>query len=250
MVYHMAEQISMIKDMAEIGFIVICAGLVLIFYYQMNKRQQKYIDEDRKNTQNLLNEILTKVISSPYSANLDKTSEYISSRVYDLIVKLRKSTECGRAYYMAYHNGTRDLAGSHFDQMSCRVESVVEGVSSVQLNLQHIPRSFLITWCNNIRNHKNEVVAIPDVEVYRSEDYSFYDFLKSRDVATVLGKAVLDSEGNVRGFLIIEYLNQPDEDLLTKAKSCLLDKAIKIGEQLIILDKEQANPDHKVNLLD
>lgn len=250
MVLVMANQLAVIKDMAEIGFIVICAGLVILFYYQMTKRQQRYIDEDRKSNQKLLEETLSKLIGSNYSARIDKTSENISARVHDIIVMLRKSTECSRAYYVAYHDGTRDIAGSHFDQMSCRVESVLEGIKPIQLDFQRIPRSFMITWCNDIRDNKNEVILIDDIESIRSSDYSFYDFLKNRNTQTILGKAVLDSENNVRGFLAIEYINNPGEDLVTKAKSCLIDKSIKVGEQLIILDQEQSQfDDKKIDLL-
>lgn len=220
--------IELIKAMAEVGFLVVCAGLVILFGVSMYKRQQKF--------EALL---IDKITETKYSPEMDKTCEHVTNRIYEILTNLRKSTNGSRASYIAYHNGTRDLAGSHFDQMTCRVESFVDGVSPMQLNFQRIPRSFLIYWCNKIREHKKEVIFYRTIEETREVDNSFYEFLKSRNSEAVLGKALLDSEGHVRGFIVLEYNYKPDDADFEKAKSCMRDKAVKIGEELIILDREE-----------
>lgn len=229
--------IEMIKAMSEVGFLVICAGLFVIYGVTMNKRQQKF--EDR---------LIDKVLGSRYSPEMDKTSENITNRIFDILTKLRKSVNGSRASYIAYHDGTRDLAGCHFDQMSCRVESVLDGITPLQLNFQHIPRSFLINWCNMVREQKGVVVGWRDIEELKQSDYALYDFLKNRGTVSVLGKALLDSEDNVRGFLMLEYSYNPSDEDYKKAHECMVDKAIKVGEQLIILDKEQKETEYKSNL--
>lgn len=229
------ETINLIKLMGEVGFLVICAGLVIFFTVSMYKRQQSFEEF-----------LIKKFSESKYSPEMDRTCEHITNRIFEVLTNLRKTTDGSRASYIAYHNGTRDLAGSHFDQMSCRVESVLDGVPSLQLNFQRIPRSFLITWCNKIREKKDEVIAYKSVEDIKSEDYTFYDFLKSRGTKAVLGKALLDSEGHVRGFIVLEYNYEPDVSSFNRARNCMRDKAVKVGEELIILDREEKTNKEKI----
>lgn len=236
--------LDIISKIAELGFLAVCGGVMILLFWAMTKKQQKYIDEDRKNNQKMMQD-LVRAISRPYTAEMDKTCEYISSRIYELVDKLRKETSASRAMYVAYHNGTRDLDGAHFDQMSCRVESVTEGVKSTQLAFQRIPRGFLLNWCNKIRENKNQVISIPDIEGIRSDDYSFYEFLHDKDVKAVYGKAILDAEDHVRGFLEIEYTYNPEKVDFDEVNGILITKATKIAEQLLILDKEQKDAQHK-----
>lgn len=236
--------LEMISKMAELGFLAVCGGVLILLFYSMNKKQQRYLDEDRKNNQKMMQDLIN-AISRPYTAEIDKTCEYISSRIYELVDSLRKETQASRAMYVAYHNGTRDLDGAHFDQMSCRVESVTEGVKSTQLAFQRIPRGFLLNWCNKIREDKNQVISIPDIREIRSDDYSFYEFLNDKDVRAIYGKAILDNENHVRGFLEIEYTYDPDKINFDEVTEILIIKATKISEQLLILDKEQKTAENR-----
>lgn len=231
------EMIELIKAMSEVGFLAVCGGLIVLYFIVMNKRQQKF--EDR---------LVESVLGTRYSPEMDKTGENITNRIYDILTRLRKGVSGSRASYIAYHDGTRDLVGSHFDQMSCRVESVLEGISPMQLNFQHIPRSFLIAWCNMVRENKNTVVGWRNIEEVEANDYALFDFLKTRGTVAVLGKAILDSEDNVRGFLLLEYTYTPRKEDWEKAETCLMDKSIKVGEQLIILDEEQRDVENRKEL--
>lgn len=243
--------ISTIQAMAEVGFTVICAGLVIFYVVIANKRQNKREEERDKMLTSVVQSVLNQAIhKNEYNQEVDKTAENISNRVYEVIQNLREKSEGSRVSYIAYHNGTRDLVGSHFSQMSCRVESVVSGVPPLQLMMQHIPRAFLLNWCTMIRENKYKAIGWRDVNEIQKEFYQLYEFLKQRDTVAVLGKALLDAEDHVRGFILLEYTYQPNEADFEFAKTIIVEKAIKVAEQLLILDKEQEKCHNYINLIE
>lgn len=243
--------LELIKQMSEVGFTLVCAGLVIIYVVWNTKKQEK---RDKARDDMLTGLIDTLVNErkkeNDYNPSVDRTSEHISNRVYEIIVKLREMTEASRASFISYHNGTRDLLGSHFTQMSCRVESVVNGISPLQLTMQSIPRSFLLNWCSLIRERKEEAIGWLDIEEIRETEFQLYDFFTSRGTKGVLGKAVLDENSHVRGFILLEFTYKPSGEVFEKSKELMHDKSIKVSEQLILLDKEQEKCSGYINLIE
>ena len=72
-------------------------------------------------------------------------------------------------------------------------------------------RSLLAYWCHEIET--KECCIISDVEDLKDIDITMYQYLTVRNIEAKYGIGLKDNDGNIIGFICIEYLNKSDFDL-------------------------------------
>ena len=208
-------EFEIIKAIADFGFMVVASGVMIIIFLILWRRREKEYSKQEETINKILEKFTDKQpnILTPETDSLSElTTEKISNHLCDLVSNIGAI----RAMTVMYHNGMRDITGNHFLNMSCRNEATSYGVQKFQLNFQNIPRSFLIYWCKEIR--ENKYCFVHNVDELKEQDYSMHDFLKKRGIEAAFGRALNDSQGNLIGFLVVEYVhdNYPEDEVLHK----------------------------------
>lgn len=199
------------------------AILVIFFLYikDRNKRQKEY-DEDRKNERernnelsknynSMIQDIIQGLSKKHLTPSESKNIAQIEKKITDIINIILKETNASRVCIVKYHNGNKDMTGRSFLKMSMTNEVVNMGVASMMSEFKDMFRSLLAYWCHEIETKK--YCVIKDTENLRNVDMTMYQYLSSRNIEAKYGIGLKDTDGNVIGFICVEYLNKNDLDL-------------------------------------
>lgn len=247
------EILEMLRMIYDSGVTLVITAIFLTIYLKNEKARSKRAEEaeDRRITQELnrekmliellfnQDEKLSTVIHNTrktHTPEEDELLEKINYCINEVLTKLRESTAANRAIFMRYHNGSYDLNNVSTIKMSVTNESVSVGVEPHLQDLKDLPRSFFTWWCNEIRT--KETVFIEDIEDIREADYSFYAFLKNRNVYGLYGQAVKNIKEQTIGFVLLEY-TQPAHISIERIAECLDDKAKKISTLIGVTEMTQ-----------
>nr|DAY14375.1 MAG TPA: hypothetical protein [Caudoviricetes sp.] len=233
--------LEIVKLLQDYSVQLVCSAVVILWFNKIMTSQAKTQNDLMIQNREFMERIFTLLSKANYSQNgiamEDDTSEFVSERMSDLLDEFRKTYKVSRVYYIAYHNGTRDLKGLHFSQISCRIESVMPGVSPKIHELQSVPRALFLKWSRELKENKGYcVVKVNNGELVKS-DPALTDFMKLRSCLSVMGKCITDSENEVRGMLMAEFLENitliPNFNMVKEDFTKL---GYRISEELIILD--------------
>ncbi len=241
------DVLSIINAVAETGFMVVAAGIVLWLYIKNDKDRTKREEESRKDREKMVEEqeekyselfkyiieqIKQTACNPTHTPQEDAVQEKINNRINEVLKNLRDATGAARAVLVRYHNGTYDLVGNSAIKMSITNEADALGIEPLQPQFQNQFKGFLSYWCAEIRD--KGYCYINDLEVLlASKEYTMYEFLVSRGIVNSFGRAVYNNQKQVIGFIAIEYFTD-DHVGLDRLESCLIDKANKISTLLSI----------------
>ena len=190
--------------------------IVFILYIKGNQKRDKEYEAEREEQKKRNKEL----------------QENYNSMIQDIINQILLETGASRVCIVKYHNGNKDMTGKSFLKMSMTNEVVNLGVAPMMSDFRDLFRSLLAYWCHEIET--KECCIISDAEDLKNIDITMYQYLTVRNIEAKYGIGLKDNDGNIIGFICIEYLNKSDFDL-KKINNVMIKDFPKI-ETLVSLD--------------
>ena len=196
--------------------------IVFILYIKGNQKRDKEYEAEReeqrkrnKELQENYNSMIQDIIKGVSKKHLtpieSKNIGKIEKEINDIINQILLETGASRVCIVKYHNGNKDMTGKSFLKMSMTNEVVNLGVAPMMSDFRDLFRSLLAYWCHEIET--KECCIISDTEDLKDIDITMYQYLTVRNIEAKYGIGLKDNDGNIIGFICIEYLNKSDFDL-------------------------------------
>lgn len=189
--------IEFAESISDLGIMVVCSAILLIFCLVMFRNQQKTIQDLKK---------LVAQLSRPQEHPDEEDFEMldlINSKIYTELSLLLQSLNCDRSYIYLYHNGGVSSSGLFFQRMSCISEVVGPGVLPVSAMSQNLHRSSYSKMLNLLQ--ENGEWGAEDVLQLRDADGYLYQRFRSTHSESVHIAALKGSQGHVIGFVGVDY---------------------------------------------
>ena len=180
-------------------------------YEAERKEQKKRNEELQKNYNSMIQDIIKGVSKKHLTPVESKNIGKIEKEINDIINQILLETGASRVCIVKYHNGNKDMTGKSFLKMSMTNEVVNLGVAPMMSDFRDLFRSLLAYWCHEIET--KECCIISDAEDLKDIDITMYQYLTVRNIEAKYGIGLKDNDGNIIGFICIEYLNKSDFDL-------------------------------------
>lgn len=235
--------IATLTALCKLLFDGLAVIIMIILFLKTNKKRQSEYDQERKEYKEM-----NKEIHDNYTAMIQDIVQGVSKRhltfeeskgliqiekqINDAINLILKETNASRVCIVKYHNGNKDMTGKSFLKMSMTNEVVNIGIAPMMQDFKDIFRSLLSYWCHELE--ENEVCAIRNAEEVKDKDVTMYQYLVTRNIESKYGTVLKDNDGNIIGFICIEYLDKKDFDL-KKINKSMEDNLPKI-QTLVSLD--------------
>lgn len=180
--------------------------------YEAERKEQKKRNEELQENYNSMIQDIIKGVSKKHLTPVEsKNISKIEKEINDIINQILLETGASRVCIVKYHNGNKDMTGKSFLKMSMTNEVVNLGVSPMMSDFRDLFRSLLAYWCHEIET--KECCIISDAEDLKDIDITMYQYLTVRNIEAKYGMGLKDNDGNIIGFICIEYLNKSDFDL-------------------------------------
>lgn len=231
------EFMTIIKAVAEFGFLIICGGIVIWEVLNDKKRQtqvEKNYDDfvgtiiDKLNEQNsaMLQKILNRVENGHViTSEEDKDISKVEKELEFYLDEILKETNANRVSVFRYHNGGKDYNGRSFLRMSMTNEVVKGGTALIQPQSQNLFRSMFFSLIHSLED--NDYDIIKNIEDIEEQDSGFYGYLKDFGIEAKYTMALHNNEHSIVGFMTLDFAKKEDlnqEHLL----SYLPEKKVKI----------------------
>ena len=135
--------------------------------------------------------------------------------INDILDELVVRTHANRAYIFRYHNGLAAVSGVPFFFQTNTHEVIAPGTARVIQFEQHIPASINLAISNQFLANKCATVAQADGD----KDSQNYYFYQVRAAKSLIRCPIFMNNGDLFGFVGIDYLAKQDETTLETALS-------------------------------
>ncbi len=233
---------ALISIAKAIGDGIVLAIIVVLYLLDRRNRNKEHdenrniLEEERKEFKDdykkLVEDIIDGVNGHHLTPQESKSVAQIEKKINDTIQEILEQTKASRVCVVKYHNGQRDMTGMAFLKMSMTNEVVNRGVAPLMGDFKDLFRSYLAYWCHELEI-KGKCV-IQDTNEMQNIDINMYEYLKTRNIEAKYGLALTNLEGDIIGFICVEYLDKKDFDL--KKIEATLEKQGKKIETLITLN--------------
>lgn len=233
---------ALISIAKAIGDGIVLAIIVVLYLLDRRNRNKEHdenrniLEEERKEFKDdykkLVGDIIDGVNGHHLTPQESKSVAQIEKKINDTIQEILEQTKASRVCIVKYHNGQRDMTGMAFLKMSMTNEVVNRGVAPLMGDFKDLFRSYLAYWCHELEI-KGKCV-IQDTNEMQNIDINMYEYLKTRNIEAKYGLALTNLEGDIIGFICVEYLDKKDFDL--KKIEATLEKQGKKIETLITLN--------------
>ena len=209
--------IATLTALCKLLFDGLAVIIMIILFLKTNKKRQAEYDQERKeykemnkeihdNYTAMIQDIVQGVSKRHLTFEESKRLIQIEKQINDAINVILKETNASRVCIVKYHNGQRDMTGMAFLKMSMTNEVVNRGVAPLMSDFKDLFRSYLAYWCHELE--VNGKCIIKDTEDLQNTDINMYEYLKTRNIEAKYGVALKDLDGDVIGFLCVEYLDK------------------------------------------
>lgn len=233
---------ALISIAKAIGDGIVLAIIVVLYLLDRRNRNKEHdenrniLEEERKEFKDdykkLVGDIIDGVNGHHLTPQESKSVAQIEKKINDTIQEILEQTKASRVCIVKYHNGQRDMTGMAFLKMSMTNEVVNRGVAPLMGDFKDLFRSYLAYWCHELEI-KGKCV-IQDTNEMQNVDINMYEYLKTRNIEAKYGLALTNLEGDIIGFICVEYLDKEDFDL--KKIEMTLEKQGKKIEALMTLN--------------
>jgi len=141
--------------------------------------------------------------------------------INNLLEGLMKNTKASRAYVFRYHNGLAAINGVPFFFQSNTHEVISPGTARVVQFEQHIPASINLVVSNQFMMNKCAVVPRADED----KDSQNYWFFQNRQAKSLVRCPIFMTNGDLFGFVGIDYTDRADVKDLAAAAGAVKDMA-------------------------
>jgi len=209
------DGISIAQSIAELGILVVIAGIFLWIVIKNNQKQDEF------NAQ-LFNTVIEqmKLCAGGHvlTEEEDRVAVKIDRTINLLLQSMVSDLKASRTMVARYHNGGKDMNSISFLKFSVTNESVNLGYQPVMGDFQNQFRAMLAYPINEI--DKTGSCFITDVEEIKDKDIGTYEVLKGRGLRSIYAHKITNSSGYVIGAVVVTYSidnkNEEDQDYIKK----------------------------------
>lgn len=196
------EVVNIIKLIAELGVLVVIAGIFIYLSYRSSSNMTKFQND-------LMNKLLLNFNHHPNSEESESLL-LLNEKIYAEINYLNEALKADRSYVVLYHNGGKSASGLFFQKMSCICEVTASGILPMGNEFQNIHCASYSTMISQLR--EDGQILLSDIEEIESSEVFLYTQLKERHVYSVYLNALKDSFGNQVGFIGLDYCSLDDSE--------------------------------------
>jgi len=194
------DGISIAQSIAELGVLVVIAG---IFLWIVIKKDKKQDDFNTKLFNTILDQMKNFSGGHVLTPEEDTIAISIDKTIYSYLQTAVTDLEASRAFLARYHNGGKDMNSISFLKVSITNEAVNRGYQPIMSDFQNQFRAMVGYPINLIDTTGHCLVS--DLEEIKDADIGTYELLKARKVRSFYCHKVTNKEGYVIGALCILY---------------------------------------------
>lgn len=203
---------------------------------QLQEQNEKLLEQQNKNNNDMMNQIIYQVNSHVPSAEEDKNLSLLNNTINAYLNDLLKKIDASRVNLVQYHNGARNLNRMSFLKMSVTNEQVKVGCKPLMPEFKDQFRSVLSYVVSEL--DEKGYCFIKNPEDVKEKDAGTYEFLINRNIKSKYTIAIKNDEETVIGFLCVEYENKPTESTEEIKKN--LEKYKERIQTLLNLEKDKS----------
>jgi len=196
------DGISIAQSIAELGILVVIAGIFLWIVIKNNKKQDEFNAQLFKT---VIEQMKLCAGGHVLTEEEDKTAVRIDNAIQGLIQKATSDLHCARIMVVRYHNGGKDMNSVSFLKLSVTNESVNYGYKPVMTEFQNQFRSIVGYPVKQIEISGHSYVE--DIENIKEYDIGTYELLKSRNVRSYYAQGLVNTNGYNVGAVLVLYHN-------------------------------------------
>jgi hypothetical protein len=196
------DGISIAQSIAELGILVVIAGIFLWIVIKNNKKQDEFNAQLFKT---VIEQMKLCAGGHVLTEEEDKTAVRIDNAIQGLIQKATSDLHCARIMVVRYHNGGKDMNSVSFLKLSVTNESVNYGYKPVMAEFQNQFRSIVGYPVKQIEISGHSYVE--DIENIKEHDIGTYELLKSRNVRSYYAQGLVNTNGYNVGAVLVLYHN-------------------------------------------
>lgn len=194
------DEISIAKAIADLGILVVIAGIFLWLVIKNNKKQEELNEKIFKTILDQIKNCSGGHVLTPeedtVAIKIDKAlSSYLQTAVTDL--------GASRAFIARYHNGGKDMNSISFLKVSITNEAVNRGYKPIMSDFQNQFRAMVGYPINLIDTTGHCIVR--NLDEIKDADIGTYELLKARKVRSFYCHKITNEDGYVVGALCILY---------------------------------------------
>lgn len=235
---------ELIQGYMEIGILGLCAIFILLFCYNLFKKnnddsdkkteaikhkdeltehnqqsfinlmQQQMLDfqkQQAKNNEMLINTIINGVTSHVPSVEENARVSHISEQIDQVLRDILNETKASRAVLVQYHNGGKGINKQSFLKMSITNEQVQLGIKPIISEFKDQFRSVLSYFVREI-GAKGKCYIL-DIETLKKDDVGSFEIIRDRGMESKFGIAINGGEDFVIAYLSIEFKKKEDANI-------------------------------------
>lgn len=226
--------VEIAKAIAELGVLVVIAGIFLFISVKNNNKQDEFFT---KLFNNLIDQMKICAGGHVLTEEEDRTAAKIDKTINSYLQSTIAELGASRAMVARYHNGGKDMNSISFLKVSVTNESVNHGNLPCMGDFQNQFRSMVGYPISEI--DRTGHCLISDIEQIKDRDIGTYELLKARGVRSAYCYKLTNLTGYVVGCLFVIYRieNKIKEDPV-KIDQYLSHVADKISSLLNMIDDE------------
>lgn len=158
-----------------------------------------------------------------FNTNL-KINAKTDVKINDILNKMLADTQANRGYLFRYHNGLAAVNGIPFFFQTNTHEVISPGTARFMQFYQRVPSS--LTPMMNQKFAQNDCVVLKNID--KSDDLQVLYFFQSRNTKAMIRCPIFMGNGDLFGFVGIDWTNDQTTDKLNQAKVAVLNAAEQI----------------------
>lgn len=196
------DGITIAKAIADLGILVVIAGIFLWLVIKNNKKQEELNEKIFKAILDQIKNCSGGHVLTPeedtVAIKIDKAlASYLQTAISDL--------GASRAFIARYHNGGKDMNSISFLKVSITNEAVNRGYKPIMSDFQNQFRAMVGYPINLIDTTGHCIVR--NLDEIKDADIGTYELLKARKVRSFYCHKITNEDGYVVGALCILYNN-------------------------------------------
>lgn len=192
--------LSIAQSIAELGILVVIAGIFLYFTIKNNQKQDEI---NTKLFKTILDQLQNANQGHILTEEEDRTAVQIDKTINSYLQSAVTDLGASRAMVARYHNGGKDMNAISFLKVSVTNECVSHGCLPCIGDFQNQFRSMVGFPVYEIDRTGHCIIR--DIEEIKDSDIGTYELLKARGVRSVYCHKLTNMSGYVIGALMIIY---------------------------------------------
>jgi len=192
--------LDIIKAIAELGILVVIAGIFLFFTVKNNNRQEAMF---KTLFDNLIEQMKKCSGGHVLTEEEDKLAVQIDNNVNAVLQTAITDLGANRVMVVRYHNGGKDMNAVPFLKFSVSNEQVARGSKPLMPYFQNQFRSLIAYPLREV--DRTGKCMVSDLEEIQEKDFGTYELFKNYNARSFYGHALTSTTGYKIGVVAIFY---------------------------------------------